>query len=53
MFFARAARAAAPLLRGAGKTQQQHPPPNNEELGPGICPNLQIHQNIYPKYLAY
>ena len=46
MFFARAARAAAPLLRGAGKTQQQHPPPNNTELGPVILSKIsQIHQN--------
>jgi hypothetical protein len=26
------------------KTQQQHTP-NNEELGPGICLNIQIHQD--------
>jgi hypothetical protein len=25
------------------------PRQNNEELGPGICPNLQIHQNIFPE----
>jgi hypothetical protein len=28
------------------KTQQQQQHPNNEELGLGICPKFQIHQDL-------
>jgi hypothetical protein len=42
IFFARAARAAAPPLlrvhKNAPRSSSAAHPPNNTELGPGICP---------------